>query len=331
MGTRKLPLVGTLPAVRYLDDLTYYAWQGTDIYGTGITNPNQNIMTHIVIAGTMRAGGTGECNPETLLTDAAANGGTAVYQANNPADLQAKLEAAFASIREGAAAGSAASVISASRGGEGAIYQAIFWPKVEIDNADPVEWIGEVHAMHIDAYGQMYEDTNGDRTLDSGDAQVVFYYDTTAERTKACINPSDPYLICSGTSKNLDQVRYMWSAGQWLAEVAAGDIITNRDAASNYISNVKKRYIFTWNDLDNNGSVADAEVLDFASRANWNALAVNANRGPVPMDFGVDTSDKVNEIVNWVRGLDQTGLRRRQIPTDFDLDGTTVPRYLAAG
>ena len=97
---------GDLAGSTYLDDLTYYGWKGTDIYGAGI--PYQNIMTHIVIAGTMRATGTGECNPETLLNEAAANGGTSVYQANSAADLQAKLEAAFASIREGAAAGSAA-------------------------------------------------------------------------------------------------------------------------------------------------------------------------------------------------------------------------------
>jgi hypothetical protein len=90
---------GVLAGSTYLDDLTYYAWQGTDIYGAGISN--QNIMTHIVIAGTLRASGTGECNPETLLTEAAANGGTSVYQANNPADLEVKLEDAFTSIREG--------------------------------------------------------------------------------------------------------------------------------------------------------------------------------------------------------------------------------------
>jgi type IV pilus assembly protein PilY1 len=72
---------GDLAGSTYLDDLTYYAWQGTDIYGVGITNPNQNIMTHIVIAGTMRDTGTDdECNPETLLTGAALNGGTEVRQ-----------------------------------------------------------------------------------------------------------------------------------------------------------------------------------------------------------------------------------------------------------
>ncbi len=314
---------GDLAGSTYLDDLTYYAWQG-DIYEADPPNPpNQNIMTHIVIAGTMRASGAGECNPETLLTEAAANGGTSVYQANNAADLQAKLEAAFATIREGAAAGSAASVISASRGGEGAIYQAIFWPRVEIDNAAPVEWIGEVHALHIDAYGRMYEDTIVNRTLDSGDSQVIFYYDDVAKRTKACVNPSDPYVICSGTSKDLDQVRYMWSAGQWLAEITDADIDDNRDAVSSYISDDTNRYIFTWNDLDNDGAVDDAtELLEFEDTIDWANLTVSGGRGPVPLDFGVQTSDEVDAIVNWVRGLDQTDMRQRQIPTDFDLDGT---------
>jgi type IV pilus assembly protein PilY1 len=319
-GDTEASSCGTLDGSTLLDDLTHYGWRGTDIFGVGSTN--QNIMTHLVIAGTSRAGGTGECDPATLLNDAAINGGTTVYQANSPNELQAKLESAFATIRKGAAAGSAASVISASRGGEGAIYQAIFWPRVDINNADPVDWIGEVHSLHIDAYGNMFEDTNGNRTLDAADQQVVFYYDEQAQKTKACVGPSDPAVICSGTSKNMDEIHYLWSGSQWLAEITDGDIVLNRDAATNYISNDKKRYIFTWNDLDNNGSVADGEILDFASQ-DWTGLTVGANRGPVPMDFGVGTSDKVNVIVNWVRGLDQTGLRQRQLPYDFDLDGTT--------
>jgi type IV pilus assembly protein PilY1 len=320
-GDTDAAVCGTLDGSSLLDDLAHYAWRGTDIFGTGSTN--QNIMTHIVIAGTMRAGGTGECDPATLLDDAAINGGTTVYQATSPNELQTKLETAFAAIRSGAAAGSAASVISASRGGEGAIYQAIFWPSMEITNADPVDWIGEVHALHIDAQGSMYEDTNGDRTLDSGDKQVIFYYDDQAQTTKVCVDPSDPNTICSGTPKTMAEIRYLWSGSQWLAEISDSDIEVNRDAATKYISNEKKRYIFTWNDLDNDGSVADSEVLEFVEQ-DWTGLTVpdGANRGPVPMDFGVSTSDQVNVIVNWIRGLDQTDLRQRQLPYDFDLDGT---------
>ena len=320
-GDTEVASCGTLDGSTLLDDLTHYGWRGTDIFGAGSTN--QNIMTHLVIAGTSRATGTGECDPSTLLSDAAINGGTTVYQANSPNELQAKLEDAFATIRQGAAAGSAASVISASRGGEGAIYQAVFWPRVEVTNAEPVDWIGEVHALHIDPYGSMYEDTNGDRALDAADQKVVFYYDEQAQRTKACINPSDNSAGCSGTSKNMDQVHYLWSGSQWLAEITDADIVLNRDAVTDFINNDKMRYIFTWNDLDNDGSVVDDEILDFTSQ-DWAALTVpaGASRGPVPMDFGVSTSADVNIIVNWVRGLDQSGLRQRQLPHDFDLDGT---------
>ena len=320
-GDSDVASCGTLDGSSLLDDLTHYAWRGDDIFGLGI--PNQNLMTHIVIAGTTRSLGTGECDPETLLNDAAINGGTTVYQANSPNELRTKLEDAFATIRQGAAAGSAASVISASRGGEGAIYQAVFWPRLEVSDTEAVDWIGEVHALHIDAYGNLFEDTNANRIFDAVDQQVIFYYDNQAQKTKVCVDPSDPATICSGTSKDMDEVRYLWSGTKWLAEISNGDIVLNRDPATNYISNTKKRYIFTWNDLNNDGSVADSEILDFVSR-DWAALTVPAaaNRGPVTMDFGVDTSDEVNVIVNWIRGLDQTGLRERQLPYDIDLDGT---------
>ncbi len=317
-GDTEVANCGSLDGSTLLDDLTHYGWRGTDIFGAGSTN--QNIMTHIVIAGSLRAGGTGECDPATLLDDAAINGGTTVYQANDPNELQAKLETAFAAIRAGAAAGSAASVISASRGGEGAIYQAVFWPRMEITGADPVDWIGEVHALHIDSQGNMYEDTNGDRALDPADNQVIFYFDDQAQMTKVCVGPTDPATICSGTSKTMAEIHYLWSTSQWLADISDADIVVNRAA---HISNEKKRYIFTWDDLDNDGSVAAGEVLEFVSQ-DWANLSVpaGAGRGPVPLDFAVSNSDDVNVIVNWIRGLDQSGLRPRQLPYDFDLDGT---------
>jgi len=320
-GDSDISSCGTLDGSTLLDDLTHYGWRGTDIFGIG--RNSQNIRTHVVIAGTARAAGTGECDPATLLEDAAINGGTAVYQANSLNELGDKLEAAFASIRAGAAAGSAAAVIAASRGGQGAIYQASFWPRMEITNADPVEWIGEVRALHIDDYGNMYEDTNGDRTLDPADKRVIFYYDEQARQNKACVDPSDPTVICSGTSKHVNEIHYLWSGNRWLAEIPDSEVVLNRDAASDYISNDKKRYIFTWNDLNNDGSVADSEMLEFVSQ-DWAALSISvgANRGPVPMDFGAATPDEVNLIVNWIRGLDQAGLRTRQLPYDIDLDGT---------
>ena len=63
-------------------------------------------------------------------------------------------------------------------------------------------------------------------------------------------------------------------------------------------------------------------MLDFDTiNTDWGALAPTS-RGPVTLDFGVQTIAEVNEIIEWVRGLDQAGQRSRQMPYDFDLDGT---------
>ncbi|MEA3359637.1 MAG: PilC/PilY family type IV pilus protein [Thermodesulfobacteriota bacterium] len=314
----------SLSSSTLLDDLTYYANHGENIYpNEPWQNGNkQNITTHIVVAGTLRTTGTNnECSPDILLDNAAQNGGTSLYQAENPSELEAKLREAFSAIRAGAAAGSAASVISSSRTGEGAIYQAIFWPKVESPSSSPVVWTGEVHALFIDEYGNMYEDTNDDKTLDEGDLRVIFYYDYYARTTKVCYGSLNEDGTCNGTSKGLGEVHFLWSASEWLASISDGDILTNR---ANFISNELRRYIFTWNDLDNDGVTDVNELLGFTAKGDWisSPLSVSGGRGSIPLDFGVQTSAEVDEIVNWVRGLDQTGMRSRQVEADFDHDGT---------
>jgi len=151
----------------YLKDLTKFAnedlWYD-QTFAAG--EERRNVSTHIVAAGSFRDTGTDQCLPENLLTDAAINGGTTLYQADDFNELGAALEAAFSNIRAGASAGSAASVISSSRGGEGAIYQAIFWPSKpssDLNSTVEVHWAGEVHSLFIDSYGYMYEDTDDNR------------------------------------------------------------------------------------------------------------------------------------------------------------------------
>jgi type IV pilus assembly protein PilY1 len=323
---------GSLSGSSYLDDLTYYGHNSSSLYPTQLNGEDkQNVNTHIVVAGTLRSTGTDECSPDVLLGAAATNGGTALYNASDPAQLETALRDAFEAIRAGAAAGSAASVISASRGGEGAVYQAIFWPTVELSGGSSVNWLGEVHSLFVDEFGSLYEDTNGDRTMDAGDAKVVIYYDESTSMTKACNGELNTDGTCNGTSKGLEDVHYMWSASEWLADIsptasdASTNILVNRisvGTTTGYISNVKKRYIFTWNDLDNDGIVDSSEILDFDTTNDWAAMTVDASRGPVPLDFGLQTTAEVNEVVKWLRGYDQAGQRSREMPFDFDLDGT---------
>ena len=78
----------------------------------------------------------------------------------------------FEYVSTSTSSGSAASVISASRSGEGALYQAIFWPDKDSGFVDAngetiyVEWTGEVHSFLVDDSGNLREDTCGNGKLD---------------------------------------------------------------------------------------------------------------------------------------------------------------------
>jgi type IV pilus assembly protein PilY1 len=317
------PNCGVLDGSTLLDDLTEFAKQTEGLFGQNAGINNQNINTHIVAVGTLRDEGAGSCNPKTLLELAAQKGGTSLYIAEDVKELEDHLLAAFAAIRAGAKGGSAASVISATRSGEGAVYQAIFWPSIDGPHGkdDEATWAGEVHALLVDAYGQIFEDTDGDMALTDADKRVIFFFDEhgSPAETKACYGTIEDG-VCNGEVKSLHDVKYLWSAAEWLADISDVDILINR---TGHISNEKRRYIFTWNDLNNNGIVDPGEILDFDTSTDWGELKVSSDRRDVPHDFGVEPTDEVDvdKIVSWVRGKDSEGLRSRQVvkPSNFNV------------
>ncbi len=192
----------------------------------------------------------------------------------------------------------------------------------------------------------MYEDTNNDGKYTPGtDEQIMLYYDETIDATLACYgllnddgdgcigeDTNENGLLDAGedingnnvldTSKELKKVHYLWSAAEWLSNVTTTD--ENRPSHIMNIANDamgRGRYIFTWNDLDNDGIVDDAtEILPFESSENLGAKGVSGGRGPVTLDFNVDTSAEVNTIIDWIRGdADAAGAyRSRQRNYSFD-------------
>jgi len=82
-------------------------------------------------------------------------------EASDGEKLADKLQSMLGQIQQKAAAGSAASVISASRSGEGAIFQAVFFAKTPPDSTtdkNSITWVGDVHALWVDEYGNIRMD-----------------------------------------------------------------------------------------------------------------------------------------------------------------------------
>ena len=150
----------------------------------------------------------------------------------NPLRLEEQLNKSFADIMRRTSSGTAASVISSSRSGKGAIYQAIFYPEYKGTLGTSVNWVGEVHALQVDAFGNMREDTNGNHQLDIADdyfiefssdfiGTVFKYQDSNANGKLDAGERSQPVAV--GTMKDL---AYLWSTTAWLNAISDSDIVT---------------------------------------------------------------------------------------------------------
>ncbi|MDA3832846.1 MAG: PilC/PilY family type IV pilus protein, partial [Spirochaetales bacterium] len=209
------------------------------------------------------------------------------YYVTNPLRLEQQLNRSFASILNQASSGTAASVISNTRSGEGAIYQSVFYPSKTDDDGHTVSWAGQVHGFLMDAYGNMREDTNLNNQLDLiDDYLIVFNENGTANRyvdgdgnqklelnILTCPSSTDPPLapVCYDHAPllypvvNLDELNYLWSSQDWLNSTDLDANITTQRGISgtNYLTDANKRYVFTWVDTDQDSIVASTEVKDF--------------------------------------------------------------------
>ena len=229
------PQTGT-PAAQLLNNPLYYAakWGGfEDSNGNGI--PDQDLEWDK----------DGNGLPDTY------------FYVVNPLELEKKLNESFASILERTSSGTAASVISGSRTGEGALYQALFYPALTDSQGNKLNWSGELYSMFVDHYGNFREDTNSNAVLDMIQDRIVnLYFDESDNQTKARFyndTDGDGLPNDAGTLGDLQDIKTIWNGGQWLAEATAS-------ANRTYQSTAKARRIFTWIDQNNNGLVSDDGV-----------------------------------------------------------------------
>jgi type IV pilus assembly protein PilY1 len=182
----------------------------------------------------------------------------AYFYVVNPLKLEEQLTKSFEAILARVSSGTAASVISNSRSGEGAIYQSIFYATYEGE----VTWIGEIHSFLVDAYGNIRVDTNQNKQLDLGTDLIVEFnsqglidlwldVDADGQLWKTTDGGPDT-LQYTNLALNHSNIKYLWNSNTWLNEIDDVNILIQR----NYSTPGNQRYIFTFVD-NNQNMIAD--------------------------------------------------------------------------
>jgi len=219
----------------------------------------------------------------------------------NPLKLEQQLENAFMSILRNAASGTAVSVLATQGEGEGAVYQAFLYPRnsktlVGGTEADR-KWLGFVHALFLDEYGNLREDTDGNKILSltadyivktrfdvaQGKTFVDRYQDTDGNGTPDVLIGSIPI----DKVQNSVTVSSLWNGGKRLWD-------TDHSA----------RKIFTT--IDGSTFTGLSESATKGTFYDGNATALR------PYLRAIDDAEAGN-IINYIRGQDMTGYRDRAI------------------
>src|SRR5436305_1421194 len=87
-------------------------------------------------------------------------------------------------IMDSSVSSTSVAVVGSSATGEGAVYQAYFFPKVK-EGVNELKWLGYTQGLFVDSFGHLREDTNGDGKLVYRDDKIIVpYFDTSSNSVK---------------------------------------------------------------------------------------------------------------------------------------------------
>lgn len=237
------------------------------------------------------------------------------FEPSGDASIKDKVTDAIEAMLKGSASGTSVSVLSTSAGGQGAVYQAYFYPsKIEGEN-ETREYTGYMRAFFMDQYQNLRDDasgttytTDGDETIHSGkpDGQLIakpvaeggdyvanMHVEDGFVRVHLSDHPTgkDVPLIPAGTDHVpdplIDELASVWEAGVILAERPKKD-----------------REIYTWADHNLDGKIDGAGVDSlFTSSAFGGAIDDSGGGGEI-MLFNDVSSGK---LARFLRAEDPDG------------------------
>jgi hypothetical protein len=185
-------------------------------------------------------------------------------------DLRAEIVRAVMDILKNSASGTSVSVLSTSAGGEGALYQAYFYPAKILDQVKERRWPGYLRAFFVDRYQNLHDD-NSNGTPDAG---LVLNQDRVARMR---LNTSDNSVVLDlyndansdGVIKNVTGSLTEQTAVSPAAGVPLDNVASLWEGGSKLAFQTKsQRNIYLWLDLNNDGLVEAGSGADFSSDSN---------------------------------------------------------------
>lgn len=169
------------------------------------------------------------------------------FEGDDGYQLQANIIDAISKMLQRASSGTSVSVLGSSWKGEGAVYQAYFYPE-KTEDLRRIKWTGYFRAMFVDRMGLIHEDSDSDgRLIPDNDKVTKFVFtpglETQVEYYMDRINNSTSNPKPDGLNDTpapieppvgMTDVKPLWDAGKLLAQRAASDrtIYTSVDNAN---------------------------------------------------------------------------------------------------
>jgi len=244
--------------------------------------------------------GNGDCFPDTF------------YLAEDADEISISLQNALTDMLSRSSSGGSSSVISTSSSAEGAVYQASFSPSVTMGN-ETVKWVGDVSALMIDRQGRVRSD-DGDGRLESVAVDPVYSscFDVRSDKVRVKLSTDDALFSTAavgekctegdGYTFSLDDVGYLWRAKNTLSDLSDAEAGTQR---TTYADASKNRYIRTNLYMDEAGDGTRAFVEKDFMPATFTEDQVGV--------LNTSTVSEATAVVNFIRGVDQPGMRSRQL------------------
>ncbi len=224
------------------------------------------------------------------------------FPVKNPAQLSTQLGKVFSAILARAGSGTAAAVVGADRNGLGVVYKATY-ENQHFDAANPnlsATWIGNLQALFIDSQGRLREDGNADGILESSlaiDPVVTIAYDKTQSTTVLTRDSGS-----GPVSAPLSTLKPLWDARKSLASLTSTSTQTQRSYTAPANTG---RYIFTFMDYNQNGTVDANEQIDFVSCSSCTSGIATSGSSNWGM-LNVNSASAASDLINYVRGADTT-------------------------